>query len=56
MVTIIRDRIQYMIGKGNNPEAAKPTMDYDPGYSKDMGIWTTDMFVEAVYKSFRAKT
>ena len=32
-------------------KAAHPTMDYDPRFGTNMGAWTTDMFVEAVYKS-----
>ncbi len=58
MVTIIRDRIQEMIKKGMSLEqvkAAKPTFDYDPRYGATTGFWTTDMFVEAVYKSLSAK-
>ena len=58
MVTIIRDRIQDMIKKGMTLEqvkAAKPTRDYDPLYGSATGFWTTDMFVEAVYKSLSAK-
>ena len=58
MVTIIRDRIQDMIKKGMTLEqvrAAKPTRDYDPLYGASTGIWTTDMFVEAAYKSLSAK-
>jgi glyoxylase-like metal-dependent hydrolase (beta-lactamase superfamily II) len=58
MVTIIRDRIQDMVNKGMTLEqvkAAKPTRDYDPRYGKDTGFWTTDMFVEAVYKSLSPK-
>ena len=54
MVTIIRDRIQNMIKSGMTLEqvkAAKPTRDYDPIYGSNTGAWTTDMFVEAVYKS-----
>jgi len=54
MVTIIRDRIQDMIKKGMTLEqvkAAKPTRDYDTRYGATSGFWTTDMFVEAVYKS-----
>jgi cyclase len=54
MVTIIRDRIQVMIKKGMTLEqvkAAKPTADYDPRYGATTGRWTTDMFVEAVYRS-----
>ena len=58
MVTIIRERIQDMIKKGMTLEqvkAAKPTRDYDPLYGASTGIWTTDMFVEAAYKSLSAK-
>jgi glyoxylase-like metal-dependent hydrolase (beta-lactamase superfamily II) len=54
MVTIIRDRIQDMIKKGMTLEqvkAAKPTRDYDPLYGSTTGFWTTDMFVEAAYRS-----
>src|SRR5213075_58901 len=56
MVTIIRDRVQDMIKKGMTLEqvkAAKPTRDYDPLYGSTTGFWTTDMFVEAVYKSLK---
>ena len=56
MLTIIRDRIRDLIKKGMTLEqvkAAEPTRDYDTEYSTDMGFWTTDMFVEAVYKSLR---
>jgi glyoxylase-like metal-dependent hydrolase (beta-lactamase superfamily II) len=54
MVTIIRDRIVDMIKKGMTLEqvkAAKPTLDYDPLYGTNTGFWTTDMFVEAAFKS-----
>jgi cyclase len=56
MTTIIRDRIQDMVKRGMTLEqvkAAKPTRDYDPRYGADTGFWTTDKFVEAVYKSFK---
>ena len=56
MVTIIRDRVQDMIAKGMTVEqvkAARPTRDYDPRYGATSGFWTTDMFVEAVYKSLK---
>ena len=58
MVTIIRDRVQDMIKKGmtvDQVKAAKPTSDYDPLYGTATGPWTTDMFVEAVYKSLSEK-
>jgi cyclase len=56
MLTIIRDRIQDMIRKGMTLEqvkAARPTRDYDPRYGATTGSWTTDMFVEAVYRSLK---
>jgi glyoxylase-like metal-dependent hydrolase (beta-lactamase superfamily II) len=57
MVTIIRDRIQDMIGRGATLEqikAAKPTFDYDPLYGSNPK-WTPAMFVEAVYQSLRGE-
>ena len=56
MTTIIRDRVQDMVKKGMTLEqvkAAKPTRDYDPRYGAEKGFWTTDKFVEAVYKSLK---
>jgi hypothetical protein len=35
--------------------AAKPTRDYDPIYGSTTGNWTTEMFVEAAYKSLSSK-
>jgi cyclase len=58
MVTIIRDRVQDMVNKGMTlaqVKAARPTRDYDSRYGKDTGFWTTEMFVEAVYKSLGPK-
>jgi cyclase len=57
MVTIIRDRIQDMIKKNKTLEeieATRPTEDYDARYGASTGSWTTNMFVEAVYKSLLA--
>jgi cyclase len=56
MAIIIRDRIQDMVRKGMTLEqvkAARPTLDYDPLYGSTTGFWTTDKFVEAVYKSLK---
>jgi len=36
-------------------KASKPTLEYDGLYGATSGPWTTDMFVEAVYKSLSAK-
>lgn len=55
MTIIIRDRVQDMIKKGMTLEqvkAARPTRDYDPLYGSVPG-WTTDMFVEAIYKTLK---
>ncbi|NOT27613.1 MAG: hypothetical protein HOP16_16120 [Acidobacteria bacterium] len=54
MVTILRDRIQDMAKKGMTLEqvkAAKPTSEYDGRYGATSGSWTTEMFIEAVYKT-----
>jgi cyclase len=54
MVTIIRDRVQDLVKKGMTLEqvkAARPTLDYDGRYGAKSGPWTTDMFVEAVYRN-----
>jgi glyoxylase-like metal-dependent hydrolase (beta-lactamase superfamily II) len=54
MITIVRDRIQDMIKRGltlDQVKAARPTRDYDARYGKQTGPWTTDMFVEAAYRS-----
>jgi cyclase len=58
MLTIIRDRMRDMIHKDMTLEqvkAAKPTLDYDTQYGSTTGFWTTDMFIEAVYKSLSGK-
>jgi glyoxylase-like metal-dependent hydrolase (beta-lactamase superfamily II) len=58
MVTIIRDRIQDMIKRDMSLaqiKAAKPTEDWDPRFGSTTGPWTTEMFVEAVYKSLTGK-
>ncbi len=59
MVTIIRDIVASMIGKGMTLEkiqAADPTKEYRPRYGADSGDWTTKMFVEAIYKSLTAQS
>ena len=58
MVSIIKDRIADMIKKGmtlQQVKAAKPTLEYDGLYGSTTGPWTTDMFVEAAYKSLSPK-
>lgn len=59
MVTIVRDRIQDLIKSGmtlDQIKAANPTNGYRRRYGAESGPWTTNMFVEAVYRSLTAKT
>jgi cyclase len=56
MCTIIRDRVQDLAKKGmtlQQVKAAKPAEDWDGRMGTDPA-WTTDMFVEAVYKTLTA--
>jgi cyclase len=58
MVTMIRDRVKDSIGKGmtlDQVKAARPTLDFDGRYGSTTGSWTTDMFVEAVYRTLKEK-
>src|SRR5258705_8142180 len=58
MMAIIRDRIQDGIKRGltlAQIKAAKPTLDYDPRFGHTTGAWTTDMFIEAAYRSLGGK-
>ena len=57
MIAIVRDAIQDMIKKGmtlDQIQRADPTKGYRRRYGSDSGRWTTNMFVEAVYKSLTA--
>jgi len=56
--TIIRDRVRSMITKGAalaKVKAARLTADYDTRYGATTGAWTTDMFVEAVYRDLSGR-
>jgi glyoxylase-like metal-dependent hydrolase (beta-lactamase superfamily II) len=58
MVVMIRDRVRDLIKKGmtlDQVKAAKPTMDFDGRYGSTSGSWTTNMFIEAVYRSLKEK-
>ena len=58
MVTIVRDRIKDMMTRRmtlDQVKAARPTLDYDGRYGSKTGPWTTDMFVEAVYRTLGGK-
>ena len=53
MMVIVRDRIRALVKNGATLEqvkAARVTADYDPRYGATTGPWTTDMFVDAVYR------
>jgi glyoxylase-like metal-dependent hydrolase (beta-lactamase superfamily II) len=57
MATVIRDRFLDAIKRGQTLEqvkAAKIVRDYEGRYGANAGPWTTDQFVEAVYKSLTA--
>ena len=56
MLVIVRDRVKAMIDDGASLEqvkAARVTADYDDRFGQNSGSWTTDMFVEAVFKSLK---
>jgi cyclase len=57
MVTIIRDRVRDLIKAGRTLEqvrASDPARGYKARYGSTTGPWTTDQFVEAVYRSLTA--
>jgi glyoxylase-like metal-dependent hydrolase (beta-lactamase superfamily II) len=54
MLTVIRDRVRELVAAGRSLEqikAAGPAKGYAGRYGTDRGEWTTDTFVEAVYRS-----
>jgi glyoxylase-like metal-dependent hydrolase (beta-lactamase superfamily II) len=54
MLVMIRDRVQDAIKSGKTLaqiKTAKLTLDFDGRYGSTAGPWTTDMFIEAVYRS-----
>ena len=54
MITIIRDRVRDLVDAGRSLEqvkAARPAKGYAGRYGNEGGDWTTDKFVEAVYRS-----
>jgi len=55
MLTIIGNYIREMIKEGRSLKQvleARPTLAYDPRYGADSGPWTTDKFVETIYREF----
>jgi glyoxylase-like metal-dependent hydrolase (beta-lactamase superfamily II) len=58
MVVIMRDRIADLVAKKKTLaeiKAARPGLPFETRYGAKTGPWTTDMFVEAVYKSLTTK-
>ena len=54
MVTIIRDRVRDLIKAGRSlaeAQAAQPAKGYVGRYGNQGGEWTTERFVEAIYRS-----
>jgi cyclase len=54
MVTIVRDRVRELVSAGRSLDqvkAAAPAKGYAGRYGNPGGPWTTDQFVEAVYRS-----
>jgi hypothetical protein len=54
MVTIIRDRVRDLMKGGRSlaeVQAAQPAKGYMGRYGNAGGDWTTDRFIEAIYRS-----
>ena len=58
MVVIVRDTVADMMKRGmtlDQIKAASPAKQYEPRYGAKSGPWTTNDFIEAIYKSLQAK-
>jgi glyoxylase-like metal-dependent hydrolase (beta-lactamase superfamily II) len=58
MVVLIRDNVADLIKQGKTLDqikAARPALPYETRYGSQAGQWTTNAFIEAVYKSLQAK-
>ena len=54
MLTIIRDTVQNLVERGMTLQQVlkeRPTFGYEGRFGSDTGPWTTEMFIEAVYRS-----
>jgi glyoxylase-like metal-dependent hydrolase (beta-lactamase superfamily II) len=54
MVLFVRDRVRHMVDQGmslRDVQRARPSLDYDSRYSSEEIPWTTEMFIDAVYRS-----
>ena len=53
MLVIIRDRIKSYVQQGMTLaqiKAARPAIDYEGRYGATAGDWTTDKFIEVIYR------
>lgn len=53
MLTIVRDRIRAAIGRGDSladVKRSRPALDYSGVFGAESGPWTTDAFIEAIYR------
>jgi len=58
MLVMIRDRVQDAMSKGMTlaqVKAARLSLDFDGRYGATTGPWTTELFIEAVYRSLQEK-
>jgi cyclase len=56
MLTIIRDQVKALIDEGLTLEQVierRPTFGYEARFGSNAGAWTTEMFLEAVYRSLK---
>lgn len=56
MLTIIRDQVRALIDQGMTLEqviAKRPAFGYEARFGSATGSWTTEMFIEAVYRSLQ---
>ena len=57
-ITVVRDRVQQLVDQGrtlDQVKAANPTLGYRSQYGAETGAWTTDMFVDVIYRELAAK-
>jgi glyoxylase-like metal-dependent hydrolase (beta-lactamase superfamily II) len=57
MVVLVRDVVADLITQGKTLDqikAARPALPYETRYGSETGPWTTNAFIEAVYKSLKA--
>ena len=58
MVVLVRDNVAELMKQGKTMDqikAARPALPYETRYGAQTGPWTTNAFIEAVYKSLQAK-